>query len=109
MLIESRPKSSVDSYYPLAEYFGRVRRCDLAVLDAERFKAKCAKEARLATVNRELGNLKHVMTKAREWILLHDNPFAGVKHLPVPKTPERILAEEEEKRLLGVCVQLRAP
>jgi integrase len=93
----------------LAEYFGKVRLYDLTVLDAERFKAKRAKEAQPATVNRELGNLKHVMTKAREWKLLHDNPFADVKLLPVPKGPERILTEDEEKKLLGACGGGRAP
>lgn len=91
------------------EYFGKVKLCDLTVLDAERFKAKRAKEAQPATVNRELGNLKHMMTKAREWNLLYDNPFADVKLLPVPNGPERILTEDEEKKLLAACGGRRAP
>jgi len=93
----------------LAEYFGRIRLCDLTLLDAERFKAKRAKEAQPATVNRELDNLKHMMTKAREWRFLRDNPFADVKLLPVPNRPERILTEAEEKKLLAACSRVRAP
>ncbi len=62
-----------------------------------------------ATLNRELGNLKQVMAKAVEWELLPQNPFAKVKLLPVPNSPERILREDEEVRLLAACERVHAP
>jgi integrase len=87
--------------------FGNRRLSELSAWDAERFKIERAKQAQPATVNRELGNLKNMMTMAVKWGCLDRNPFAGVKLLRVPKKPERILTESEEALLLAACDNVR--
>jgi integrase len=93
----------------LADYFGKVRLSALTAIDAEEYRAERAKKSKPATVNRDLGNLKHMMTKAVEWNYLADNPFKGVKLLPIPRLPERILTSEEQECLLAACKRVRAP
>jgi integrase len=56
-----------------------------------------------ASVNRLLGNLKHILSTAVRLGLLAKNPFVDVKFLHVPKRVERILTREEEERLLATC------
>jgi integrase len=92
----------------IAAYFGKTRLCDLTPLDGEKFKAERARVAKPGTVNRVLGNLKHMLNKAVEWKLLHENPFAKVKLLPIQRYPERILTEDEEVKLLTACHRVRA-
>jgi integrase len=48
------------------------------------------------------------MTKAIEWGLIIDNPFRGVRNLSVPKRVERVLAPEEESRLVAACAKVRS-
>jgi integrase len=67
------------------------------------------KSKRPATVNRLLGNAKHMLAMAVKWGELSKNPFTGVKLLPVPKMSERILQQDEEARLLQACDEMRAP
>jgi len=93
----------------LSRFFGRRKLSDLTSWDAERFKAQMSKSVGPATVNRLLGNLKHMMTMAVKWAILSKNPFAGVKLLPVSKFSERILSKEEEGPLLAACSRVRAP
>ncbi len=92
----------------LVRFFGKRRLCDLTAWDAERLKTEMSKSARPATVNRLLGNAKHMMTMAVKWNALQKNPFAGVKLLPVPKMSERILGQDEELKLLDACSRARA-
>jgi integrase len=49
---------------------------------------------------------EHMLTKAREWKLISDNPFRGVQ-ASVPKTDERVLGRDEETKLLAACDLMR--
>ncbi len=91
----------------LAEFFGPRKLTDLTSWDAERFKLQRAKKKQPGTVNRDLGNLKNMMTMAVKWGYLSRSPFAGVRPLPVLKKPERILAAKEEAKLLDACKKVR--
>jgi integrase len=93
----------------LVETFGKRRLCDLTTWDAEKLKTDMNKSKRPATVNRILGNAKHMLAMAVKWGELSKNPFAGVNLLPVPRMPERILQENEEPSLLEACTRVRAP
>ncbi len=93
----------------LVELFGKRRLSDLITWDAEKFKAELSKSVKPATVNRLLGNVKNMLTMAVKWNVLQQNPFAGVKLLPVPTMLERILGDEEEPKLLEACDRVRAP
>ena len=95
------------NYPPLTRGSTIRQREELGAWDAERFKVERSKQAQPATVNRELGNLKNMMTMAVRWGCLNKNPFAGVKLLRVPKKPERILTESEEALLLTACDRVR--
>ena len=54
-----------------------------------------------ATINRDLGTLKTLMTKATAWGFLKDNPLKNLKLFKVDRAPKvRYLSLEEEKRLL---------
>ena len=53
-----------------------------------------------ATINRELGCLRHMFNMAIKWKKAQSNPVREVKFLIEPKEKNRILAEEEEARLL---------
>jgi len=92
----------------LKTFWGKYRVSDLTAEDAERFKAKRARCVRPGTVNRELGLAKHIMTKALEWKMIADNPFRSVRNLRVPKRVDRVLAPEEEVRLLAACEHVRS-
>lgn len=93
----------------LAEYFGKRKLSELTRWDAENFKNERAHLVGPATVNRLLGNLKHILSTAVKWEALFSNPFIGVKLLRVPKRTARILSKEEEVKLLAACSQIRAP
>jgi integrase len=98
--------------YRLNQLANRFKKRELSQLtrwDAEELKIELSKSLAPATVNRLLGNLKHMMSMAVAWGFLDQNPFAGVKLLRVPKRPERILTKEEEIRFLKACDQVRAP
>lgn len=91
----------------LSKHFGKRKLSDLQRWDAEQLKIELSKTAAPATVNRLLGNLKHMMTMAVAWDLLPSNPFTGLKLLRVPKCVERTLNNDEEVRLLSACDQVR--
>jgi integrase len=93
----------------LVNTFGKRRLSDLTAWDAEKLKTDMSKSRRPATVNRILGNVKHMMAMATKWGILAKNPFAGVGLLRVPTMPERILQPDEETRLLKACEEVRAP
>ena len=93
----------------LLRIFGKRKLSDLTSWDGEKFKVQMSKSRKPATVNRLLGNLKHMLGMAVKWGILTKNPFAGVKLLHVPTFPERILAKDEEVRLLAACERVRAP
>jgi integrase len=92
----------------LKAFFGKYRVPDLTAEDAEKYKARRASSVEPATINRELTLAKHIMTKAFEWKLIADNPFRGVRNLRVPKQPKRVLAGDEEIKLLAACERVRS-
>lgn len=92
-----------------SSFFGKRRVAELTGQDAEGFKVERSKVAKPATVNRELGNLKHIMKKAVEWGFLGAPPFGGVKMMHVPGGQDRILTPDEEIKLLAACGKVRAP
>jgi integrase len=93
----------------LAKYFGKRKLSELTRWDAETFKIEMSRRVAPATVNRLLGNLKHILSMAVEWGALSNNPFVGVKLLRVPKRSERILTKDEEGKLLDACDQIHTP
>lgn len=93
----------------LKQNFGKCRLADLNAWDGEKLKSRLSSTRKPATVNRLLGNLKHMMSKAVEWHLLDKNPFTEVKLLHVPEFTERILSKDEEEKLLAACRRVRAP
>jgi integrase len=93
----------------LVKFFGKRKLSALTPWDGEELKVRLSTAFKPATVNRLLGNLKHMMSMAVKWDILAKNPFAGVKLLHVPTFPERILAKEEEERLLAACERVRTP
>jgi integrase len=66
-------------------------------------KTRKEEEADPATINRELGCLRHMFNMAIAWGKAQDYPFGfgknKVKSLMKPKGNDRALSEEEEKRL----------
>lgn len=93
----------------LVQVFGKRKLSDLTSWDGEQLKIRLSKDFKPATVNRLLGNLKHMMTMAVKWDTLSKSPFAGVKLLPVATCIERILDIEEEEKLLTACDRVRSP
>jgi integrase len=93
----------------LVTIFGKRSLSDLTAWDAEKLKTDLSKSRRPATVNRILGNAKHMMAMATKWGLLEKNPFAGACLLRVPTMSERVLQQHEEIRLLEACNRVRAP
>jgi integrase len=93
----------------LVAKFGGRRLSKLTTWDAEGFKTEMSKTLKPASVNRLLGNIKHMLTMAVKWDLLSRNPFTGVRLLHVPDTPERILDWDEEIKLLDVCDRVNFP
>jgi site-specific recombinase XerD len=93
----------------LTRYFGKINISDLRRSHAERFKSELSHRRAPGTVNRLLGNLKHILSMAVDDELITTNPFVRVKLLHVPERHERILTKEEEERLLAACSQVHTP
>jgi site-specific recombinase XerD len=69
----------------------------------EPYKVQRSQAVKAGTVNRELPLLKHMLTKARDWGYLRQNPAKAVK---LPKEPPGRLCYlelEEIERLLDAC------
>jgi integrase len=92
----------------LKSYFGKHRLSDLTAEHAEKYKVQRSRVVAPATINRELGNLKHMMRMAIAWKYLDTNPFADVGFLHVPGRAERVLEADEEKKLLAACNEVRS-
>ncbi len=93
----------------LVRYFGKRRISEITNWDAEKLKANLSSALAPATVNRLLGNARHMFSMAMKWEELPKNPFAGVKLLDVPDVKDRILSPDEESKLLKACHEVRAP
>ena len=59
-----------------------------------------------ATLNRDIGTLKAVMTKATEWGFIQESPLKNIKLSKVDRSPKvRYLSVEEETRLRQVLLE----
>jgi integrase len=93
----------------LEGYFRNRRISEITNWDAEKLKADLSKTRAPATVNRLVGNARHMFSMAMKWDDLPKNPFDGVKLLRVPDVVDRILTVKEESQLLSACDKVRAP
>lgn len=82
---------------------------EITPLDMEKYKKKRQFKVSNATVNREIGCLKHIFTKAIEWGIVKKNPGKKVKLLRERNTRLRYLDEKEIKRLYDACAEHLKP
>lgn len=94
------------------ESFGDRRLRSISYLDLETFRnrrratpLKSGKPRTVATVNREMAALKHMLNKAVEWELLEVSPFRKGSRLTFKENNQRqrYLLEEEIEKLLASC------
>jgi integrase len=80
---------------------GSINRAELEQWQREKRQA-----ARAATVNRSLGRLRHMLSKAIEWELLDPpkNPMKGIKFLRENNARQEYLTLAECERLVQACV-----
>ena len=99
-----KPKSSLRdecSLKHLSRFFGGKALSEISSFMVEKYKLIRKEEgAEPATINWELGCLRHMFNMALKWKKAQINPVREVKFLKEPKEKDRILAEEEEARLL---------
>lgn len=94
----ARDESSMKHLEP---FFAGKRLSDIAPFDIEKYKAqRQAAKAAPATINRELGCLRHMFNMAIKWGKAQKNPVAEVRFLKEPEEKTRILSHEEEAKLL---------
>lgn len=98
-----KPKSSLrdeSSLKHLSRFFGGKALSEISPFMVEKYKLTRKEEkAGPATINRELGCLRHMFNMAIKWKKAQVNPVRDVKFLKEPKEKDRILAEEEEAKL----------
>jgi site-specific recombinase XerD len=73
---------------------------EITIQDVERLKAKLARGVAPATVNRYLGVLKNLFTKAIEWGKTETNPVKAVKLFKENNQRIRFLSHDEEEALI---------
>src|SRR4030043_53182 len=103
-----KPKSSLRdecSLKHLSQFFGGKALSEISSFIVEKYKLTRKEEgAGPATINRELGCLRHMFNMAIAWGKAQNYPFGfgktKVKFLKEPKGKDRILSEDEEARLL---------
>jgi len=83
----------------IKEFAGKTLR-EISIQDVERIKAKLANEVAPGTVNRYLGVLKGLFTKAIEWGKADSNPVKKVKFFKENNARVRYLTGEEEVALI---------
>jgi integrase len=72
------------------------------------YAERCA-AVKASTANKELGRLKHLLTRAADWSYLRVSPAARVKKVKEPEGRTRYLTDEERTRLLeGDLVSVKA-
>ena len=92
---------SIGTFKP---YFGNSWLHEISTLDIESFKAARLKEGvSKSRVNRNLDVLKKMLNLAVDWEYLHESPARKVKRFPGSNLKERILGEDEKRRLLETC------
>lgn len=87
----------------LNAYFGNKRLAEITPWLIEKYKRKRSKEAKPATVNRELACLKHLFSMAIKWNEATDNPVRKVKLFKEKNESLRYLSIGEISRLVDHC------
>jgi len=99
-----KPSSHVrdeNSMKHLERHFSGKRLSDIAPFVIEKYKVQRQEEkAEPATINRELGCLRHMFNMAIKWGKAQKNPVREVRFLKEPEEKTRILSPEEEVKLL---------
>jgi len=95
----------------LKPYFGNLGLSDISPLLVEKYRAERLRAGvQKSTTNRELALLKKMLNLAIDWNLATQNPVLKVRLFPEKDNlKERVLAEEEEARLLGQCATYLRP
>ncbi len=94
-----RDRVSMASLVPA---FGEKYLYEISPQMVEEYKAKRLREdVTPATVNREIGCLRHLFGKAIEWGYVQKNPLKGVKQLKEPPGRVRYLETDEIDKLLS--------
>jgi len=101
-----RDEISLKSLLP---FFGSRLLSDITPFLIESYKKKRLEEVKPATVNREIGLLKHMFNMAIMWDKATTNPMRHVRLLPVENNQERNLNQEEVTKLLGACTEYSRP
>jgi len=96
------------------EYFGEDSRVDnIRYVDLETYRNKLKQKPTkngsirtVASVNREMSCLHHVLTKGVEWEMMERNPFDKGKTLLIKENNKRFryLDQDEINRLLKACI-----
>ncbi len=75
----------------------------ITVFEVERYKNMRIKQVEPATVNRDVGCLKHMFNLAVDWELLKENRLLRVKKFKEPPGRTRYLKLDEIERLINNC------
>lgn len=102
----ARDETSLKKLLP---FFGNRLLSDISPFLIESYKKKRAGEVKPATVNREIGLLKHVYNMGIKWGRVSTNPMRDVRLLHVKNVQERTLSQEEAAKLLGACTEYSRP
>ena len=94
---ESSTRYRIDQF---AKKFGNLRLKDISPLQIDSFILERVSVVKPATINREVGVLRHMFEKAIEWDLVQENPLQHVRPLHVEDKRLRFLSKEEIVRLL---------
>jgi len=95
---------------PLSKLYGNKKLSDITTKDLEEFKSLRLKEVKPATVNRSLSVLRHLFNLAKRWkMFFGENPIPIVGMLEEHNQVERILALDEESRLLNESISYLRP
>ena len=97
-------KDDLYSICTFKRFFGNSYLHEISALDIESFKAGRLKEGvSKSRVNRNLDVLKKMLSLAVDWGHLQESPARKVKRFPGDNLKERILGEDEKRRLLEAC------
>ena len=86
----------------LSLYLKNTYLSKITPLEIEKYRSLRLREVSPSTVNREISCLRHIFNMAIKWGKLEHNPTKKIKFFKEPDPTEnmRILAREEEKRLI---------
>ncbi len=80
----------------------KIKRRD-EIRSRPKYQGRDARDVPMATVNRELGCLKHMFTMAIKWGKAAHNPVKGVKLFKEENITQRILSDAEINSLQSAC------